>query len=197
MARKKVQQERRTQILEALNECLLRKSFMQTSIKDIAAVAGVNHGVLHYYFKSKEDILLNYIDYVIEQYKLMFAEWSESIRLEESDAHELIRDVFQLISTKITLNKNLSKIFIEIWEISLYNKKVKVKVRQAYQEWERITTRIIARATGDETSARNLSMAMIAFFEGISLFSIIFDNKEYPIENILSDFQKRAMDVIK
>jgi len=36
------------------------KPFDQTFIKDIAQAAGVNHGLLHYYFKSKEDILIHY-----------------------------------------------------------------------------------------------------------------------------------------
>ena len=75
MARKKVQEERKRQILKALDECLQEKSFEKTSIKDIARVAGVNHGVLHYYFTGKEDILLNYIDYVIADYQGQAREW--------------------------------------------------------------------------------------------------------------------------
>lgn len=54
MARKKVQDERRLQILKALHTCLQEKSFEKTSIKDIARVAGVNHGVLHYYFTRRD-----------------------------------------------------------------------------------------------------------------------------------------------
>ena len=75
MGRKSGQEEKRTRILEALHACLLEKPFDRTSIKDIARAAGVNHGLLHYYFRSKEDILLHYIDHVIARYKAMFEKW--------------------------------------------------------------------------------------------------------------------------
>ena len=75
MPRISVKEQRRLQILEALNDCLLTTSFSQTSIKDIARKANVNHGVLHYYFKSKDDILLNYIDFIIEKYLTIFSKW--------------------------------------------------------------------------------------------------------------------------
>jgi len=61
MIQKMIRNERKIQILQALHECLLEKPFHQTSIKDIARKADVNHGLLHYYFENKEDILLNYI----------------------------------------------------------------------------------------------------------------------------------------
>ncbi|MGD0277963.1 MAG: TetR/AcrR family transcriptional regulator [Smithella sp.] len=72
MPRVSVKEKRRLQIIEALNDCLITTSFSKTSIKDIARKANVNHGVLHYYFKNKEDILLNYIDFIIDKYLAIF-----------------------------------------------------------------------------------------------------------------------------
>ena len=74
MGRKPVRDERRKQILEAVHTCLLEKPFHKTSIKDIAQKAGLNHGALHYYFKNKEDLLLEYIDYSKNKFDSIFYE---------------------------------------------------------------------------------------------------------------------------
>ena len=105
MTRKSVQDERRQQILEALHRCLLVKPFDQTSIKDIATEAGLNHGMLHYYFKSKEDILLNYIEYIIDMYKTIFRDWLETNRKTSVSKETLLLSCFDFMYHRLTLNK--------------------------------------------------------------------------------------------
>ena len=70
MGRKPIRDKRRKQILEAVHQCVQEKPFHKTSIKDIARKAGLNHGALHYYFESKEHILIEYIDYAKKQIEI-------------------------------------------------------------------------------------------------------------------------------
>jgi len=196
MTRKSVQQERRRQIVEALHKCLLKKPFDQTSIKDIAAVAGINHGMLHYYFKSKDDILLNYIEYVIERYKALFEDWIHSKRDSFSSSKDILRASFSFMYQKITLNRDLSKIFIEIWEIAIYNRKVKEKLQKAYSEWIETVTLIIREVTMDEGTSARLSVGLVAFLEGVSLLSVILDKDEMEIQLLLKDFEERVLGMI-
>ncbi|MFH2067071.1 MAG: TetR/AcrR family transcriptional regulator [Pseudomonadota bacterium] len=193
MTRKSVQEERRRQILEALHKCLLKKPFDQTSIKDIAAVARLNHGMLHYYFKSKDDILLNYIEHVIERYKSLFEEWirSESSTLENPT--DFLHACFDFMVQKITLNRDLSRIFIEIWEIAIYNRKVKEKLRKAYSEWIETMNLAILKISNDKKAASRLSWGLVAFLEGVSLFSVILDTETLETEALLKDFQARFL----
>jgi len=62
VGRKSIKEQRRREILDALYRCLLKKPYTETSIKEIGAEAGINYAMLHYYFRSKEDILLNFIE---------------------------------------------------------------------------------------------------------------------------------------
>ena len=190
MSRKSMQEERRKQILEALHKCLLKKPFDKTSIKDIAAVAKINHGMLHYYFKNKEDILLNYIEYVINFYKSMFEEWLKSEGLSYGSSKDFIRGAFDFMFQKITLNRDMAKIYIEIWEIAIYNEKVKLKLRKAYSEWIEIVKQTIIEPIKDENTASRISTALVAFLEGISLFLVILDPKDFSFETLLNDFQE-------
>jgi AcrR family transcriptional regulator len=196
MARRKVQEERKLQILKALDSCLQEKSFEKTSIKDIARVAGVNHGVLHYYFSSKEDILLNYIDYVIYDYQAQLQDWLVTKDVTAMGKKELIREIFGFINHKITLNQGLSRLFVEIWEIGLYNEIVRKKIRQAYGRWVEVLSEMIGQYMEDKSFAFKVCIAMIAFWEGMSLFSVMFDRDGLDIEEVLEGFQQKVLEII-
>ncbi len=196
MARKSIQEERRLQILKALDTCLQDKSFEKTSIKDIARVAGVNHGVLHYYFSSKEDILLNYIDYVIDDYRAQVNELLKSKDLARLRKRELMEEIFVFINDRITLNKGLSRIFVEIWEIALYHDAVRAKLREAYMRWIDELVANLLRHTEDRQFAIQVSIAMVAFWEGMALFSTIFEPDSMDIKEVLKGFQYRVLDII-
>jgi len=49
--------ESREKLLLAARECLLSHGFSGCSVKKIAALAGVNHGLVHHYFGSKENLM--------------------------------------------------------------------------------------------------------------------------------------------
>lgn len=196
MGRKSVQEEKRVRIMEALNQCLQEKSFDQTSIKDIARAAEVNHGLLHYYFKSKEDILINYIDFVIDHYKSMFAALLEEKENKGLDEKQLLEWFFQAMSERITLNRRLSKVFVEIWEIAAYNPEVREKVRLAYREWMATVAAYLQRVVPDPAAARRIGTAVVAFLEGMSLFSILLDEGELELNAVLTGFQKRILQML-
>jgi AcrR family transcriptional regulator len=191
MPRKVVQEERKKQIFDALYQCLLEKSFKATSIKDIAREAKVNHGVLHYYFKSKEDLLVKFLDYIAERYRNDFQQWIDTKVSKDATEEAFIEEMFLFITNRITLNKHLSRIFVEIWEISLYDPLVKEKLQEIYRTMITVVYESFFRGMKDEKKARQLSLAIMAFFEGISLFAIFLPVPEELLLDSLSDFQTR------
>ena len=50
-------QDTRKKLLEGAQKCLVQEGFRKTSVKAIARYAGVNHGLVHHYFGSKEELL--------------------------------------------------------------------------------------------------------------------------------------------
>lgn len=194
MPSKKDPEEKKIQILEALNQCLQEKPFDKTSIKDIARTAGVNHGLLHYYFKNKEDILTQYIEYVIDHYKKMFTSWLGEKQNHNIGDRELIEDFFEFMNSRITLNKKLSKVFIEIWKIAAYNDNIRAILQQAYQEWISALSEMLNTVTNDPAAAWKTSAATVAFLEGMALFSIILTPDTFDFDQVLIGFQKKIID---
>jgi TetR/AcrR family fatty acid metabolism transcriptional regulator len=79
--------DRRTELLDAAVRVFAEKGFHATRVGDIAAEAGVAHGLLYHYFRSKEEVL----DTVFRDTWSALVE--ETRRIEESDAplHEQLR----------------------------------------------------------------------------------------------------------
>lgn len=196
MGRKPVRQQRRQEILDALYRCLLRKPYRDTTIKDIAAEAAMNHGMLHYYYRNKDDILLSFIDYILDMYKNDFAAWLEKNSDSINDYRDLLLSVFNYMNKQITLDRDLSSIFMEIWEISLYNRDVHTRIKGMYREWVSQLTEIFKQNTPDPDMAARLAWGMVAFHEGTSMLSIIGDMKKKEVSELLSEFQERMLDIL-
>jgi AcrR family transcriptional regulator len=67
----------REKILQAAYSVLSKQGYENTSIKDIAEEAGVAQGLVHYYFKSKQQLVLAVLAEVCKELELGAAEGAE------------------------------------------------------------------------------------------------------------------------
>jgi AcrR family transcriptional regulator len=61
-----VPEDTKEKIVAGAYRALIRDGYANTTVKDIAAEAGVAPGLVHYYFATKEDLLVAAIDYGCE-----------------------------------------------------------------------------------------------------------------------------------
>ncbi len=59
-------QERRKQIVLALQQVMAKKGYEGSSVQEIAAAAGLAPGLVHYHYKTKQEILLALLDHLVE-----------------------------------------------------------------------------------------------------------------------------------
>ncbi|MCS5422155.1 MULTISPECIES: TetR/AcrR family transcriptional regulator [Psychrilyobacter] len=171
--------EKKIQIIKALHNCLLKKPFNQTSIKDIANEAGLNHGLIHYYFNKKDDILLEYVDYMSEFYLSLLHDWIESIMLNQSTDVDIKKETLMFMNDIITTSNNeFSKILLEIWGIASYNNNVRQKLEKTYSDWEQGINKVIKKFQTDDETANFISKIWLTFAEGLILFSTIREQNE-------------------
>lgn len=57
----------RERLMYATYRCLIEKGHACTTSKEIAKVAGLNHGLIHHYFGSKENLYISLLDYMWER----------------------------------------------------------------------------------------------------------------------------------
>lgn len=61
---------RRAQLIEATIEALAERGFSRTTVTDVAARAGISHGLVLFHFQSKDNLLTETLDYLAEEYRL-------------------------------------------------------------------------------------------------------------------------------
>lgn len=178
MSRKIVRHERRKEILQALHECLKEKPFHKTTIKDIAQKAGINHGMLHYYFEDKEDILLNYIDFTADRYRnARYKAFQDKLEQAEVTV-DTLSELFHWGLSEVSFDPAESRIFTEIWSLALYSPAVMKKLKALYRQWRKDTSTLLENVIDDKKLASKVSLSLMAISEGFSLFSVFFSKND-------------------
>jgi AcrR family transcriptional regulator len=66
--RKASREHRRQQLIDATIETLARKGYSQTTMTDVAATAGVSHGLVNFHFQTKDKLLTETLLYLADEY---------------------------------------------------------------------------------------------------------------------------------
>ncbi len=188
MSRKVVTEERREDIIKGLYKCLTKKSFHETTIKDIAAETPCSYGIIHYHFKNKDEILLGLIDYLLEYH---YGKYVEMVKGQSSElsSPEKVNGMLGYIADNITRNRELNTVFIKIVSIALGSDVIRKKIQEMYVNWFRMLESTHFSGE-DKTASLHASMSLIALHEGLSLFSVILDRKYTRDFDIVAAFRK-------
>ena len=68
MARDHIKEVRRVQLIEATIDCLARTGFSELTIAEVAATAKLSAGIVNFYFKSKDALLVATLTHMVEEY---------------------------------------------------------------------------------------------------------------------------------
>ena len=101
-------------ILEAVRKLLARKGYAGTTISLVAAEAGVSRGLLHYYFKNKEEMLANVIQTNMEASVILVADIFAQSESVESLASALTQALRHILET----DPDFFNLFFEGWAVA-------------------------------------------------------------------------------
>ena len=109
---------KRREIAESAIEALKTYGYAQTTLRDISAHSDLSLGMLHYYFESKEDLLI----YCVRQYKVTFV---ETIRraTEDVNAPEDIQRAFcEALVDTILSRADIHRLWYDIRSQAMFDK---------------------------------------------------------------------------
>jgi AcrR family transcriptional regulator len=150
-------------------------------------MAGVNYGALHYYFKSKEDILLTFIDKISDMYvsdeKDMFDfKYGKNISLKE-----LVKDLFDYNIKNIPRDLHYANMNLEFYNIDRYDKKVKARLKELFVGFQNNLADLVAKTGIGESKKSNISISLLSYFIGLRVLSNILELDEDIVSAILKD----------
>jgi AcrR family transcriptional regulator len=124
--------ETKAKILDAAFRRLAREGYAALSVREIAKDAGVNHALINYHFRSKDQLVIEVLDeanrQLLERQKSMYSEpggfaekWAQARRFYESD-----------------LASGFVRMQAELWAASLSNPGLREKFLPRLLAWKQV-----------------------------------------------------------
>lgn len=187
---------RRSQIINATLECICKEGVEKTSLDMVAKEAECSKGVVSYYFKSKDNLLLETFREFLNYYKIKINSQindsmtpNEMLKVIQENAlpeyYNLSKEpepkvnVSELNGVK-TMNippQKKAKLFINFFSRAMVNTNLQAVIQQVYKEDFRGISSIIyyGNKTGSfkETDIHNTAYSIMAMYIGISVLRVV------------------------
>lgn len=163
---------KKNQLFEATFACIYEEGAKAVTIRSIAKRAAVSQGLLHYYFKSKQALLSEFIQTMLDN---GVANLKQAVEAASSPAEKL--EVF-FKSGKDFVEKHGDRMIViqEVWSLSTADPGLKKILRKHVQDLISITASIFAQGEKEKSfrkmgnEARSLHIIYHAFVLGMGLF---------------------------
>jgi len=165
MARKSQAPQKREQIAWALFDCLAENGHENITIKRIAARAGLPHGVIHYYFEKKDDIVNALVEALAALYQEKFQKFLESSKEGSGDN---IEKMFHYLVEAFVFDRRLNRVFYNLVQMGFERRDVSVPLRRLLDAYRGNIGDMLVQAGAGEQSGP-LSMMVVAVIEGLAL----------------------------
>jgi len=173
-------QERAEQIIEAATTVMARQGYTNTSMKDIATEAGVAQGLIHYYFKSKEDLLVAVVRRLNQQ---LLADVSQAMAEAGSDPLAQIAASLEKTRELGTDRPETTRLFLDLAVLSLNNEVLRQEVATNYSEITARTREMIDRLcfqmpTQPPIPRDDFAAVLLASIDGVMMRALLDPNAE-------------------
>jgi AcrR family transcriptional regulator len=133
--------ERRDQLAEAARQTLAELGYANTSLRDIAQNSDFSHGVLHYYFADKFEL----ITYCVRQYKAECVKRYDSIVATAVTTDELTTGIGAAMAGTLRADAGMHRLWYDLRNQSLFDKAFRPDVAEIDQSLERMIWRIVSK----------------------------------------------------
>ena len=162
--------ERRAQLAAAALQTLAELGYARTSLRDIAQNSDFSHGVLHYYFSDKFEL----ITYCVRQYKAECVTRYDSIVATAGSAEELKRGFGAAMAATLREDATMHRLWYDLRNQSLFDEAFRSDVREIDQSLERMIWRIVSKfAELAGTLVSVPSAVAYALFDGLFQHALI------------------------
>jgi AcrR family transcriptional regulator len=193
LGRKSKAHERRDQIIWALYECLSEKGHEKVTIKGIAEQAGLPHGVIHYYFKSKDEIVSALVEALQIKYETVLSERISSV---SSSRKALLETAVDYLAEQHVFDARLNRVFYNLVQMAFERSSIGKSLRKALRKYRNDIIQTLCLSDNKEETTIQAAV-IVAIVEGLALQWMIepgFLNREQlkamltrTIENFLKE----------
>jgi AcrR family transcriptional regulator len=133
--------ERRAQLADAALQTLAELGYARTSLREIAQNSQFSHGVLHYYFSDKEDL----ITHCVRQYEAACVTRYDEIVATAGSAEELKGEFSAAMAQTLRTDAPMHRLWYDLRNQSLFEESFRTDVLEIDQRREEMIWRVISR----------------------------------------------------
>ena len=186
---KKTGVETKARILAAAYSVLSRRGVEQATVKEVARVAGVAPGLVHYYFASKDLLLQEVLQMAGQRYIVLI---SQMLTL---PPRKLAKELFQEPQTRLAEEPEWYRFRYELLAIGLHNQAIAPSARMMLEKGRECIASMIQRITGTRADSEDISAVLMSCFDGLAIQKII--DPAFDIERACKTLQKLFRPVLE
>ncbi len=186
---------RRAQLTRAAYKVVGQKGYYDFTIRDIAREAGLSTGLVHYYFKNKEDLLLNLLK---EINRNMLVVLNKAISASDDPKEKLnifMHQAFNLVRDE----KDYFYIVIDFWTQVNKNDRMKranTKLFKSYRdEISKILREGIEKGVFMKMDVDYTSAVIISIIQGM-IIQYVIDTNAFDYEDYAKKLMKHVNDLV-
>jgi len=177
---------RRGQIVRAAAAVLGRQGYGDTSLKDVAREAGVAPGLLHYYFESKQELLL---DVVVRMEREMISDWQAAVA-DIDDPIERIVAALDHVADRCSRQPEFFRLLFDLYNLGLSSPALRLRCAEMWghfiDEIENEVRRVLGRLPAYAVVApRDLAGAIAGAIDGIALSGLVLQRSPADLYHAL------------
>jgi TetR/AcrR family transcriptional regulator, transcriptional repressor of bet genes len=184
--RKESEQERREQLLRAALEVGARGGVGGLTVRSIAAEAGVSHGLVHFHFRSKEQLVRALLDWVLAETLALSPPPEDA----GSGALDRLRSLLQREMERLSSDPRRTRLFFEFWAMGTRDPGIGERISlemERYRSELRVLTEEVLRsevAAFRGVTPDGLAAVAVSFINGCAVQAMI-DPRHFDIEEYL------------
>jgi len=133
--------ERRAELAEAALQTLSELGYARTSVREIAQNSAFTHGVLHYYFSDKVDLILC----SVRQYKARCVTRYDEVAAAATSCDELISGFLGALAETLRQEAHLHRLWYDIRAQAMFEQAFQADVAEIEKSLEDMIWRIVSR----------------------------------------------------
>jgi AcrR family transcriptional regulator len=169
LPRPSVEVERRKQILDAACTVIAKNGLQDLRLLQVAAVAGVSSGTIHYYFDTKKELINAAFEYNFK-HSLERRKW---LRDETREPLELLGEIVESYLPTRGVSLRAWRVWANLWAEGIRDPALRKINEELYDQWRELVRHTIAAAqragTAREGDPELLANMLIGMVDGLAM----------------------------
>lgn len=181
-------------ILEATLETIAREKISGTRMHLIAKDAGMSQSNLHYYYPTKNELLIALLDEIQERFS---KKRTESVDLKNKSFEENLSGLFAEKKDVILNDKKIDYAQFDYWVQGTVNPEIRSKFERTFDEWRDDIREVLQKNSEydeiDPKYSQMLPYIIVSLMMGASMQYLI-DEGEFDLDQYFNTAKKMVMD---